>query len=154
MHERLSLKHSLFLMEIDETKKFNYHRNYPVIHMILIIFPFSRLMSLTLHVWTIQSSGAAVRWWWNIVLSIFSRSTREGSGNSTMSSRRSLMAKSNWSGWLLANTNMNLLNEACDACRWHYLMILKGWGCAKRYSIIFLVTCIGYYGNKAAVTCL
>ena len=44
-------------------------------------------------------------------LIIFSLSATDGRGNSTISSRRSLMAKSNWWGWLLANTNMNLSME-------------------------------------------
>lgn len=37
-----------------------------------------------------------------------SRSSASGNLNSTISSRRSLIAQSNWSGWLLAKTNINL----------------------------------------------
>ena len=37
-----------------------------------------------------------------------SLSSTEGNPNSTISSTRSLMAQSNWSGWLLAKTNINL----------------------------------------------
>ena len=35
-------------------------------------------------------------------------SSNDGKANSTISSNRSLIAQSNWSGWLLARTNMNL----------------------------------------------
>ena len=40
-----------------------------------------------------------------------SLSSTEGNPNSTISSTRSLMAQSNWSGWLLAKTNINLQGE-------------------------------------------
>ena len=39
------------------------------------------------------------------------RSSRVGRPNSIISSNRSLMAQSNWSGWLLARTNMNLYEK-------------------------------------------